>query len=85
MKILELEYDNCKVKSFENEIAINLFTGAANSYGGQFEYLPVNTILYELLKSKYPQNAYMFKWDNGMDMTADEWVWCVKEIMMKIN
>lgn len=25
MKILELEYDNCKVKSFENEIAINLF------------------------------------------------------------
>lgn len=50
MKILELEYDNCKVKSFENEIAINLFTGAANSYGGQFEYLPVNTILYELLK-----------------------------------
>ena len=21
----------------------------------------------------------------GMDMTADEWVWCVKEIMIKIN
>ena len=81
MKIVELEYDNRKVKSFENEIAINLFTGASGSYGGQFEYLPVDTNLFELIKIKYPEKAFLFKWDNGVDMTAEEWVWCVKEIM----
>lgn len=80
MKILFKYKHDGKVKTFDNESSVNLFTGASILYHGEFEHSPVSVMTFYKMKMRRDM-SHIFRYDDWTPMTAEEWVDCATQLL----
>ena len=81
MKILFKYKHDGKVRTFENESDVNLFTGASILYNREFEYMSVSISTFRNMKFGRPDMSHIFCYDDGTKMRAEEWVDCATQLL----
>ena len=81
MKILFKYKHDGKVRTFENESDVNLFTGASILYHGEFEHSAVTVMTFYNMKFGRPDMSHIFRYDDWTPMTAEEWVDCATKLL----
>lgn len=83
--MVKLTYDKQanKIKTFTSEGDINLFTGV--SLDPSIEYEMVSTEIFMNLRYRFSNYPYFWHWDNGVEITPEEWVSCVKTLLEELE
>lgn len=80
MKILFKYKHDGKVKTFEDETDVNLFTGASILYHGEFEHSPVSVMTFYKMKMRRDM-SHIFRYDDWTLMTAEKFVDCATQLL----
>lgn len=80
MEILFKYKHDGKVRTFEDETDVNLFTGVSIIYNGEFEHSPVSVMTFYKMKMRRDM-SHLFRYDDWTPMTAEEWVDCATKLL----